>query len=229
MKDFFSVAIDGPAGAGKSSVAERVAKKFKIFHLDTGALYRAIGFYFLNVGKLTEENLNFQKELKYCNLELKFNEGIQQIFVNGDIVDEYIRNSEVAKAASFVSQNFEVREYVLKIEREFAKNNGVVMDGRDIGTVVLPDADVKIFLTASLKVRALRRFEELKFKGFNVNSSDVLKEIKARDLNDVKRKIAPLKIAKDAIIVNNDNLTLEQSVERVESFIYKILLKEQKN
>ena len=229
MKDFFSVAIDGPAGAGKSSVAEAVARKFKIFHLDTGALYRAIGLYFLRKDKLLQENLNFQKELECCNLKLNFNEGKQQIFVNGEIVDEEIRNSTVANAASFVSQNFEVREYVLKIERDFAKRNGVIMDGRDIGTVVLPEADVKIFLTASLKVRAFRRFEELKLKGENVNFSDVLKDIKKRDLNDVNRKIAPLKIAKDAVVVNNDNLNLEQSVEKVESVICKFLLKEQKN
>lgn len=225
----FSVAIDGPAGAGKSSVAGEISKRFKIFHLNTGALYRSVAFYFLKNNDGCVEDLKLEKEIEKCKLKVRFFNNKQQVFVNGKRVDEKIMGSEVAKAASFISQNFSVREHILKIEREFSKNNGVVMDGRDIGTVVLPNADVKIFLTASLKIRAFRRFEELKLKGFDVNFSDILKDIEMRDLNDVNRKIAPLKIAKDAVVIDSGDLTLSQTVDGVADVIYKFILKEQRN
>ncbi len=217
------IAIDGPAGAGKSSIAKAVAKRFNINHLDTGLLYRAVGFYMLQKGGLYDENFDLEKELENFKLKIKYYDEKQHILINDNVVEKELRNSDVSMAASFVSKNFVVRRYLLKLQQDFAKNNGVVMDGRDIGTVVLKDANVKIFLTASLQVRAFRRFEELKLKGEKIELEQVLEDIKKRDFNDKERKISPLKIAKDAKIVDSSKLTLKQSIEKVISIIEKEL------
>lgn len=217
------IAIDGPAGAGKSSIAKAVAKRFNINHLDTGLLYRAVGFYMLQKGGLYDENFDLEKELENFKLKIKYYDEKQHILINDNVVEKELRNSDVSMAASFVSKNLVVRRYLLKLQQDFAKKNGVVMDGRDIGTVVLKDANVKIFLTASLQVRAFRRFEELKLKGEKVELEKVLEDIKKRDFNDKERKIAPLKIAKDAKIVDSSELTLKQSIEKVISIIEKEL------
>ena len=217
------IAIDGPAGAGKSSIAKAVAKRFNINHLDTGLLYRAVGFYMLQKGGLYDENFDLEKELENFKLKIKYNDEKQHILINDNVVEKELRNSDVSMAASFVSKNFVVRRYLLKLQQDFAKKNGVVMDGRDIGTVVLKDANVKIFLTASLQVRAFRRFEELKLKGEKIELEQVLEDIKKRDFNDKERKISPLKIAKDAKIVDSSKLTLKQSIEKVISIIEKEL------
>lgn len=217
------IAIDGPAGAGKSSIAKAVAKRFNINHLDTGLLYRAVGFYMLQKGGLYDENFDLEKELENFKLKIKYYDEKQHILINDNVVEKELRNSDVSMAASFVSKNFVVRRYLLKLQQDFAKKNGVVMDGRDIGTVVLKDANVKIFLTASLQVRAFRRFEELKLKGEKIELEQVLEDIKKRDFNDKERKISPLKIAKDAKIVDSSKLTLKQSIEKVISIIEKEL------
>ena len=217
------IAIDGPAGAGKSSIAKAVAKRFNINHLDTGLLYRAVGFYMLQKGGLYDENFDLEKELENFKLKIKYYDEKQHILINDNVVEKELRNSDVSMAASFVSKNLVVRRYLLKLQQDFAKNNGVVMDGRDIGTVVLKDANVKIFLTASLQVRAFRRFEELKLKGEKIELEQVLEDIKKRDFNDKERKISPLKIAKDAKIVDSSKLTLKQSIEKVISIIEKEL------
>ena len=217
------IAIDGPAGAGKSSIAKAVAKRFNINHLDTGLLYRAVGLYMLQKGGLYDENFDLEKELENFKLKIKYYDEKQHILINDNVVEKELRNSDVSMAASFVSKNFVVRRYLLKLQQDFAKKNGVVMDGRDIGTVVLKDANVKIFLTASLQVRAFRRFEELKLKGEKIELEQVLEDIKKRDFNDKERKISPLKIAKDAKIVDSSKLTLKQSIEKVISIIEKEL------
>ena len=223
---FFNIAIDGPAGAGKSSISFLVSKRLKILHLDTGALYRALAYHLTNCPNFYEVNFNLEEKLKGCNIEVEFCEGVQKIFVNEIRVDEFIRTEKIANAASLISKNICVRKFLLNLQRDFAAKNNLIMDGRDIGTVVLPNADLKIFLTASLNVRALRRFKELKLKGVSVCFSDVLKDVKERDLNDVKRKISPLKAAKDAVILDTTNLTVEESVSSIIKLAEKFVLGE---
>ncbi len=222
-----SIAIDGPAGAGKSSVAKKVSKKLKFLYLDTGALYRSLAYYFLKFDISIKDSLKIEEILNKCEMKFLYDkrEG-QQIFINEDRVDGFIRNNEISMAASNISKNFVVRKFLLKIQRNFAKKNSVVMDGRDIGTVVLPNANLKIFLTASLKVRATRRFEELIKNGSNVKFEEVLKDIEKRDFNDINRKIAPLKIADDAVVIDSSDLSLKESVEMVISLVEKIDLEE---
>lgn len=224
FKNLINVAIDGPSGAGKSSVSKVVAKKLNFFYLDTGAIYRNLACYFLKKGLKEEKEFNFEENLKNLNLKIEHFKEKQKIKVNGEFFGEFIRTDEISKLASFISRDFFVRGFVLKTEREFAKKNSVIMDGRDIGTVVLPKANLKVFLTASLNVRAKRRFEQLKLKGQNCNFSNVLADIKKRDFKDSNRKIAPLKAAKDAVILNTDNLNLNETVEVVVGLIKKKIL-----
>lgn len=226
IRNLVNVAIDGPSGAGKSSISKIVAKRLNFFYLDTGAIYRNLAYHFLQNGLKKEEEFNFEKALKNLNLEIEDVNGKQKIKINNKFFGEYIRTDEISKAASFISRDFYVREFVLKIEREFAKKNNVIMDGRDIGTVVLPKASLKIFLTASLKVRALRRFEELLAGGFQGNFEDVFAEIKIRDSNDSKRKISPLAMAKDAVLIDTSNFSLEESIEKVSFLVEKIKMEE---
>lgn len=223
----FNIAIDGPAGAGKSSIAKAVSKKLGIIYLDTGALYRALGYYFLKKNISVENSLEIENIINECEIKLLYdNSRGYKIFVNGKRVDEFIRNNKISMAASIISKNFVVRKFLLKIQRDFAKKSSVIMDGRDIGTVVLPDADLKIFLTASLEVRAKRRFEQLLRNGYNVKLEKVLNDIKKRDSNDTKRKISPLKVADDAVVIDSSNLSLKESVEKVISLVEKINLEE---
>lgn len=223
----FNIAIDGPAGAGKSSIAKAVSKKLGIIYLDTGALYRALGYYFLKKNISVENSLEIENIINECEIKLLYdNSRGYKIFVNGKRVDEFIRNNKISMAASIISKNVVVRKFLLKIQRDFAKKSSVVMDGRDIGTVVLPDADLKIFLTASLEVRAKRRFEQLLRNGYNVKLEKVLNDIKKRDLNDTKRKISPLKVADDAVVIDTSNLSLKESVEKVISLVEKINMEE---
>ncbi len=223
---FFNIAIDGPAGAGKSSISFLAAKKLKILHLDTGALYRALAYYLTNCFNSDDVTFNLKEKLKVCMLKVKFCEGVQQIFVNKIRVDGFIRTEKIANAASLISKNADVRKFLLNSQRNLANCNDLIIDGRDIGTVVLPNADLKIFLTASLKVRALRRFKELKLKGIDVSFNDVLKDVKERDFNDINRKISPLKAAKDAVILNTTNLTIEESVRNILELAKKFVLED---
>ena len=219
IKNIINIAIDGPSGAGKSSVSKLVAKKIGFLYLDTGAIYRNLAYYFLQKGLKQEKEFNYKEKLKKLNLKISYVDGKQEIRINNVFFDEYIRTDEISKAASFVSRDFFVREFVLKIEREFAKINNVIMDGRDIGTVVLPQASLKIFLTASLDVRAKRRFNQLKLEGLNCEFSKVLKDMEKRDFKDSNRKIAPLKVANDAIVLNTSSLNLHKTVELVVDLI----------
>ena len=215
------IAIDGPGGAGKSSVAKAVAKKLSIIYVDTGALYRSIGLYMLRNNISPTDAPAVVEALPKFTLELKFIDGEQVILLDGEDVRGFIRTPEVSMAASNVSAIPEVREYLLNTQRSIAATNNVIMDGRDIGTVILPDAEVKIFLTASAEARAKRRYDELIAKGESVTYEKVYEEMVQRDKNDSTRAIAPCVQAKDALLLDNSNLTAEQTVDKVISIIAK--------
>lgn len=210
-----NIAIDGPAGAGKSSVAKAVAKKLGFIYVDTGALYRSIGVNALKHSVATDDREKVVALLPDTALELKYIDGTQRVFLNGEDVSEEIRLPEASMAASNVSAIPEVRAFLLDLQRDMAKNNNVVMDGRDIGTVILPDAQYKFFLTASPEVRADRRYKELKEKGIEVDYDELLKEIIQRDYNDSHRETAPLKQADDAVLIDSSSLTLEESISAI--------------
>ena len=205
-----NIAIDGPAGAGKSSVAKAVAAKLGFIYVDTGALYRSIGVNALRNGIKTDDAQAVTDLLPETKVELRFIDGAQRVFLNGEDVSEAIRMPEASMAASNVSAIPAVRTFLLDLQRDMAKNNNVIMDGRDIGTVILPDAQYKFFLTASAEVRADRRFKEFKEKGVEVDYKALLEEIIQRDYNDSHRETAPLKQADDAILVDSSNMSLEE-------------------
>ncbi len=214
-----NIAIDGPAGAGKSTVAKAVAKRFGFIYVDTGALYRSIGVNALKRGIDTTDKAAVTALLPETKVELKYIDGTQRVFLNGEDVSEEIRLPEASMAASNVSAIHEVRAFLLDLQHEMAEKYNVVMDGRDIGTVILPNAQYKFFLTASAEVRANRRFIELKEKGNDVDYQALLDEIIQRDYNDSHREIAPLKQAEDAIFIDSSNLTLEESIDAIASKI----------
>lgn len=207
-----SVAIDGPAGAGKSSISRHVADMLGFIYVDTGALYRAVGLKFLNSGADRLLNCDIEKILADTSVTIKYSDGEQHVFLDGEDVNSLIRTPEISMMASAVSAKPAVREFLLETQRKLAKENNVIMDGRDIGTVILPNATVKIFLTASDKVRAQRRYAELKENGEDVSFNAVLDDIRKRDYNDSHREIAPLKCAEDAVLADTSDLNFEQSV-----------------
>lgn len=210
-----NVAIDGPAGAGKSTIARAAAKKLGFIYVDTGALYRAVGVYSLRNGLDTENPETVEGTLPYIQVELQFQDGVQHVLLNGEDVSEEIRTPQASMAASAVSAVPAVRQFLFDLQREIAAKNDCIMDGRDIGTVVLPQAEVKIFLTASPETRAMRRFKELQEKGAPDTYEAVLADLKQRDYNDSHRAVAPLKPAEDSVLVDTSALTLPQSVEKV--------------
>ncbi|WP_283607606.1 (d)CMP kinase [Faecalispora anaeroviscerum] len=209
-----SIAIDGPAGAGKSTIARRVAQELGYLYVDTGALYRAIALHMLRAGKNPAVPEEVIPQLGEVQVSLQYAEGEQQVFLSAENVSDWIRTPDVAAASSKVSAIPKVREFLLSLQRNLAEQNNVVMDGRDIGTVVLPYAQVKIFLTASLEERARRRWKELLQKG-SIDFDTVLSDVKKRDEQDTTREIAPLMQAADAVLVDTTGITLEQSVERM--------------
>lgn len=212
----FAVAIDGPAGAGKSTIARAVAKRLKLIYVDTGALYRTIGYHAISNGADTKNADEVIALLSSVKLSLSYDEqGVQQIYLNECNVSQKIRTEQMSRAASDVSAIPQVREFLLDLQRDIAANNDVVMDGRDIATVILPNADVKIFLTASVAKRAQRRYAEQKQKGLDVSLSDIEKDIIERDYKDSHRQTAPLKPSEQSIIVDNTELDFEQSVEKI--------------
>jgi cytidylate kinase len=215
------IAIDGPGGAGKSSLAKAVAKKLEIIYVDTGALYRTVGYYMLNHGINPTDAPAVASALGNFTLELTYVNGEQVILLDGVNVKDAIRTPEMSMAASNVSAIKEVREFLLNTQRDIAKRNSVIMDGRDIGTVILPDAEVKIFLTASPEARARRRYEELLAKGKDVSYEQVYTEMVERDKNDSTRDIAPCVPADDAIMLDNSDMNAEQTVDAVIRIIKK--------
>ena len=220
MKEHFSIAIDGPGGAGKSSLAKAVAKKLSILHVDTGAIYRTIGYAAFARGLNAKDESQIAPLLKTIRIDMAFDEaGRQKMLLDGKDVSREIRLPEISMYASNVSALPCVRAYLLEMQRDIARKRSVIMDGRDIGTVVLPDADLKIYLTASAEERARRRYKELMEKGEKVEYEKVLAEMKERDYNDSNRVIAPLKAAPDAITVDTTELTLEESIEKIKNVI----------
>ncbi len=214
-----NVAIDGPAGAGKSTISRAAAKETGFIYADTGALYRAVGVNALRKGIDTKNAEKITGTLKSIKVELKFAGDVQHVFLNGEDVSEEIRLPAASMAASDVSAIPSVRAFLFDLQRDVAKKNNCIMDGRDIGTVVLPDAQIKIFLTASPEERAMRRYKELKEKGAKDTYDEVLSDLKIRDYNDSHREIAPLKPAEDSIIVDTTGITLEESVAKIVSII----------
>ena len=214
-----SVAIDGPAGAGKSTIARKAAARLGYLYIDTGALYRAVGLAVLRAGKSPDCEGDVAACLPEIMLELGHEKGVQQVCLNGENVSQDIRAPEVSVAASKVSAFPQVRAFLLDRQRDIAKRNNVIMDGRDIGTVVLPDADVKIFLTASPEERARRRYEELLEKGRQADYETVFREVVERDYQDSHRSAAPLKQAEDAVLADTTGFPLERSVELVTRLI----------
>lgn len=214
-----SIALDGPAGAGKSTVAKGVAKDLGFIYVDTGALYRTVGLHFIRKGITTELNCDIESELKEIAVDIKFVNNEQRVFLNGEDVSEQIRTPEASMMASAVSAKPPVRAFLLDMQRKLARENNVIMDGRDIGTVVLPDATLKYFVTATAEERANRRYKELIEKGMDVEYKAVYDDIVKRDYNDSHREIAPLKPAEDSIMFDTTGNTLEQSVELLKKSI----------
>lgn len=215
-----AVAIDGPAGAGKSTIARAAAKELGFIYVDTGALYRSIGLNVLRKGVDLGDANAIEKSLEGMKVELSFDSlGAQIVLLNGEDVSSLIRTPEVSMSASKVSAIPAVRAFLLDLQRNMAKTQSVIMDGRDIGTVVLPNAEVKIFLTASPEIRAKRRFDELIEKGQEVKYEDVLADVIERDYNDSHREIAPLKPAEDSKLADTSGLTLEESINLIINII----------
>ena len=214
----FNVAIDGPAGAGKSTIAKAAAKELGFIYVDTGALYRAIAYNAVNKGVI-DDTQKIIDMLTDTNVELKYVDGVQAVYLNGDDVSAYIRTPEISMGASKVSAIPQVREFLLNLQRDIAQKNNVIMDGRDIATVVLPNADVKIFLFASPECRAQRRYKELIEKGEDVTLEDVLADVNQRDYQDSHREIAPLKPSEDSVMADTSKLTLEESIQLIINII----------
>ena len=210
-----SVAIDGPAGAGKSTIAKLVAKELQAIYVDTGAMYRAIAVYFLRNQLDPEMPEQVEQACKNIEVSISYEDGAQQVWLNGENVTPFLRTEEVGNMASKASAKQPVRDALLQLQRDMAAKNTVVMDGRDIGTNVLPNAEVKIYLTASSSERAKRRYEELKQKGETCDLAQIEADIIKRDEQDMSRAIAPLKQAEDAYYLDSSNLTIPEVVEAI--------------
>ena len=213
----YSIAIDGPAGAGKSTIAKRIAEQLQFIYVDTGAMYRAMAIYFLD-NKISPENENAINEAcKDVKVRITYENGAQQVILNDVNVTGRLRNEEVGTMASKTSVYPTVREKLVELQRELAKENNVIMDGRDIGTCVLPNANLKIYLTASVDARAKRRYDELVAKGENADYDVIAADIRERDERDMNRDVSPLRQAEDAVLVDSSNMTIEEVVCRVQS------------
>ncbi len=211
----YNIAIDGPAGAGKSTIAKLVAKERGYIYVDTGAMYRGMAIYFLQQGIRPEETEKIAAASKDADVSIVYEDGVQQIYLNGENVTAKLREEEVGNMASMCSAVPEVRAQLLELQRNLAARENVVMDGRDIGTNILPNADTKIYLTASVDTRANRRFLELQEKGVDCNLEEIARDIEERDYRDMHREIAPLRQAEDAVYVDSSNLSIEEVVETI--------------
>ena len=215
------IAIDGPSGAGKSSVAKAVAARLGIVYVDTGALYRTVGYYVRSRGVSREDIDGIVNCLPQIGIEVRYENGAQHVYLNGEDLGDRIREPEISMYASAVSAVPAVRSFLLDTQRDIAAKNSVIMDGRDIGTVILPNADVKIFMTASDEARAKRRTLELQAKGMDVRYEDVLREMRERDHNDSTREVAPAVAAADAVLLDNSGMTVEESADAVIALVQK--------
>lgn len=211
----YNVAIDGPAGAGKSTIAKRVAKEKNFIYVDTGAMYRAMALYFLRQGLGSDDTEKIEAACRDAKVSIAYEEGVQNVYLNGENVTAFLRDEAVGNMASVSSAIPAVRERLLSLQRNMAKEHDVVMDGRDIGTHILPDAQVKVYLTASVKERARRRYAELTEKGISCDPAAIEKDISERDERDMNRKTAPLRQAEDAVLVDSSDMTIEEVVRTI--------------
>lgn len=216
----YNIAIDGPAGAGKSTIAKKLAKDLGFIYVDTGAMYRAMALYFIQNGidKTDEEAIS--KACESVDITIRYENGEQQVILNGENVNGFIRKEEVGNMASATSGYAKVRTKLVELQQQLAKTADVIMDGRDIGTVVLPDAQVKIYLTASVQTRAKRRYDELQEKGLECDLKQIEKDIETRDYQDMNRENSPLRQAEDAVLVDSSYMNIEEVVETIKK-IYK--------
>ncbi len=214
-----NIAIDGPAGAGKSTIAKKLAKELGYIYVDTGAMYRAMAYHFLQNNIASDNESEIAKSCKNVDVSISYIDGEQQVLLNGQNISDKIRNEEVGNMASATSVYPVVRTKLVELQRQLASKENVIMDGRDIGTVVLPNANVKIYLTASSKVRAKRRFDELTAKGEDCNFDDIEKDIIDRDYRDMHRETSPLKQADDAILLDTSDMDIDQVVSRMKEII----------
>ena len=211
----FNIAVDGPAGAGKSTIAKLVAKELGFVYVDTGAMYRAMALYFLRKGVDPKEAEEIGRSCPEVDVTIRYQEGVQQVLLNGEDVSGLIRTEEVGNMASAVSGYMPVREKLVELQKQLAAKENVIMDGRDIGTCVLPDAQVKIYLTASVATRAKRRYDELTAKGTQCNLEEIEKDIEDRDYRDMHRETSPLKQAKDAGLVDSSEMNIDEVVDAI--------------
>ena len=211
----YNIAIDGPAGAGKSTIAKKAAKKLNFIYVDTGAMYRAIALYFIRNGVAADDEKTISGKCSDINVSIDYVDGVQQVILNGENVNDYIRTEQVSMMTSSVSKYPAVREKLLNLQRQLATEKNVIMDGRDIGTCVLPDAKTKIFLTASAGERARRRYKEQVERGIECDIKQIEKDIIARDEQDMNREIAPLKQAEDAVLIDSSDMSIEQVVDAI--------------
>lgn len=211
----YNIAIDGPAGAGKSTIAKLVAKKKGYIYVDTGAMYRAMALYLIRRGVETDDQEKIEEVCEGADISIEYKNGEQVVLLNGENVNGLIRTEEVGNMASVSSPNAKLRKKVVQLQKDLAKKADVVMDGRDIGTCVLPDADVKVYLTASVKVRAMRRYNELKEKGEPCDLEKIKADIAERDHRDMTRENSPLKQAEDAVLIDSSEMTIEEVAEKI--------------
>lgn len=211
----FKIAIDGPAGAGKSTIAKQVARRENLIYIDTGAMYRAMSLLMLQNGIPLNDAEKIGQECSRAQIDISYENGEQAVFLNGENVDAFLREERVGNAASAVSAVPRVRERLVQLQRELAESADVVMDGRDIGTVVLPDADLKIFLTASSRVRAERRYRELQEKGIEADLKIIQRDIEERDHRDMTRETSPLRQAEDAVVIDSSMMTVDEVIQNI--------------
>ena len=222
MAKTYSIAIDGPAGAGKSTIAKNLAKELGYYYVDTGAIYRTVAYFLDLLGISPKDVDGVERYIDELTIQIEYDEdGKQHMLMNGMDVTDEIRTQDISQKASLVSAHAVVREVLLDMQRDVARKHNVIMDGRDIGTVVLPKANVKIFLTATPEVRAKRRYDELIAKGQKANLPTILKEIQQRDYQDTHRPIAPLKMAKDSVKVDTSEMTIDEVVSAIREIIRK--------
>lgn len=215
MTKVYNIAIDGPAGAGKSTIAKAVSAELGFVYVDTGAMYRAMALYFLQKGIGADDEKAISEAVKTVGVTISYEDGAQQVILNGENVSGLIRTEEVSKMASAVSVYAPVREKLVELQKELARNENVIMDGRDIGTCVLPEADLKIYLTAGTLVRAKRRYEELTARGEVCSLAEIEKEIEERDYRDMHREISPLRQAEDAVLVDTSELGIDEVIRQI--------------